>query len=396
MFPGWQKVCLTVILFLGLTSVVGAQVVVEPGGPGQELSATGCDQSAETPVGDCPLACTAECSLADNTAKAQLDVNVDLLRKRVTSTVYADFEVSATDGSVGNTVQGTLSYDVGWKGWWAMSEFILNADPRTTVTLWIKDMTTNSSVKSLVVHTVDNASLGSFMDFSAGGGLDNGAEVGNLDVNLVRGHSYRVLVSLTLEATGTLSSTILMDYLSLDYGARWDDLQISAAPDLSEQIAALGQRIDSLEAENNQLRHDLESHTHTYLTGRGVGHNNTEAQTSSAIIMGDDPVDEGGLDWLSDSDRASEPLPSKSLLLTNYPNPFNPTTTIQYSLPEAGHVSIKLYNTLGQVVRTLVDQAESAGLHQVELNADDLASGVYYYRLTVGDYAETRKMTFLK
>lgn len=89
-------------------------------------------------------------------------------------------------------------------------------------------------------------------------------------------------------------------------------------------------------------------------------------------------------------------LPDRITLQENYPNPFNPTTTISYALPQAGQVRVDVYNVLGQVVSTLVNKYQPAGYYQVDWNANDFASGVYFYRLTVGNHVETKKMILAK
>jgi len=88
--------------------------------------------------------------------------------------------------------------------------------------------------------------------------------------------------------------------------------------------------------------------------------------------------------------------PSDFLLTPNYPNPFNPTTLIGYSLPSQAHVKIEIFNALGQKVAVLVDGEQSAGRHDVTWNASDMSSGIYFYRLTASDFAETKKMILLK
>ncbi len=95
------------------------------------------------------------------------------------------------------------------------------------------------------------------------------------------------------------------------------------------------------------------------------------------------------------------PVPAEFGLAQNYPNPFNPVTTIRYQLPKAGHVSLKVYNIYGQLVRTLVDDQVHAGYHTVQWNGRDefgqaVSSGVYYYRLVAGTFVETRKMALLR
>ena len=94
-------------------------------------------------------------------------------------------------------------------------------------------------------------------------------------------------------------------------------------------------------------------------------------------------------------------LPEQFAVAQNYPNPFNPTTTIHYSLPERSEVTLTLYNTLGQTVRTLVKSPREAGSHRVMWDGrDDLgrpvASGIYLYRFTAGDFVQVRKMILLK
>ena len=84
-----------------------------------------------------------------------------------------------------------------------------------------------------------------------------------------------------------------------------------------------------------------------------------------------------------------------------HPNPFNPSTTIEFGLPAAGQVKLEVFNTLGQKVRTLIDAYITAGTHSIEWNsADDsgnrVASGIYLYRIQAGDFSETKKMVLMK
>jgi len=96
------------------------------------------------------------------------------------------------------------------------------------------------------------------------------------------------------------------------------------------------------------------------------------------------------------SNNLTDMIPKKYSLRANYPNPFNPTTTIKYGIPKQGKVKITVYNVLGQKVRVLVNNVESAGFHQVTFNASALASGTYFYRIKAGGFVKTRKMTLLK
>jgi hypothetical protein len=89
-------------------------------------------------------------------------------------------------------------------------------------------------------------------------------------------------------------------------------------------------------------------------------------------------------------------IPTSFLLEQNYPNPFNPSTKIQFTLSHSGYVTLKVYNTLGAEVATLVAENLSAGEHTVEWNASGLAGGVYFYRLQAGATVQTKKLVVLK
>ena len=89
-------------------------------------------------------------------------------------------------------------------------------------------------------------------------------------------------------------------------------------------------------------------------------------------------------------------VPGGFLLEQNYPNPFNPATTIRYTIPSNMEVRIDVYNVAGQRVATLVNERQEAGVHTATFDGTYMASGVYLYRLTAGDFVETRKMTLIK
>lgn len=94
-------------------------------------------------------------------------------------------------------------------------------------------------------------------------------------------------------------------------------------------------------------------------------------------------------------------LPETYSLGQNYPNPFNPSTIIEFTLPRAGHVSLNVYNVIGQDVKRLVDGFYSAGTHRLIWNGRDesggsVSSGVYFYRIEASDFRETRKMVLMK
>lgn len=89
-------------------------------------------------------------------------------------------------------------------------------------------------------------------------------------------------------------------------------------------------------------------------------------------------------------------IPSAFNLAQNYPNPFNPTTKIQYSIPEAGYVTLKVYNTLGVEVESLISDYKQAGTYEAAFTAKDLSSGIYFYELRLNNKSQTRKMILIK
>ena len=89
-------------------------------------------------------------------------------------------------------------------------------------------------------------------------------------------------------------------------------------------------------------------------------------------------------------------LPAKYELSQNYPNPFNPNTVIKFSLSVAGNVSLKVYDILGKEVTTLVNEKLQPGTYETSFNGSELTSGVYFYKLTAGDYSETKRMILIK
>jgi len=83
-------------------------------------------------------------------------------------------------------------------------------------------------------------------------------------------------------------------------------------------------------------------------------------------------------------------------LSQNYPNPFNPSTTIKFSIPEGSQVSLKIYNSLGQEIKALVNRFMEAGVYTVNFDAVGLNSGMYFYKLNAGEFNQVRKMTLIK
>lgn len=94
--------------------------------------------------------------------------------------------------------------------------------------------------------------------------------------------------------------------------------------------------------------------------------------------------------------NVSSYTPTDFILSQNYPNPFNPVTKISFELRVKSDVTVKVYDILGNDLKTLVNENKSAGRYEVEFNGEGLSSGIYYYKLTAGDFSETKSMVLLK
>lgn len=94
--------------------------------------------------------------------------------------------------------------------------------------------------------------------------------------------------------------------------------------------------------------------------------------------------------------ESAQAMPSSFELAQNHPNPFNPSTTIAFSLSRASHVTLKIFNALGEEIATLVDEKRNAGRHQVVWEAKGVASGIYFYHLQSEQGALTRKMILVR
>jgi hypothetical protein len=94
--------------------------------------------------------------------------------------------------------------------------------------------------------------------------------------------------------------------------------------------------------------------------------------------------------------KLPDAVPLRFELYNNYPNPFNPATTIDYSIPKTSLVTIKVFDILGREVKTLVNEEKTSGNYSIKFNESGLASGVYFYRLQSGDFVSTKKMLLLK
>ncbi len=104
---------------------------------------------------------------------------------------------------------------------------------------------------------------------------------------------------------------------------------------------------------------------------------------------------DGGFEY-SDVVSVELEISKEFKLVQNFPNPFNPSTSINYSIPKNSFVTLKVYNTIGEEVAELINQNIEAGMHAAQFNASDLPTGAYFYRITAGNYSETKKMLLIR
>jgi hypothetical protein len=104
----------------------------------------------------------------------------------------------------------------------------------------------------------------------------------------------------------------------------------------------------------------------------------------------------GPQDFTTDVEPVNELTPSDFSLEQNYPNPFNPSTTINFSIPNEAFVTLDVYNAIGQKVALLVNETKSAGTYSADFNASNLTSGIYFYKISAGNFTETKKMILMK
>ena len=106
--------------------------------------------------------------------------------------------------------------------------------------------------------------------------------------------------------------------------------------------------------------------------------------------------DEYAAAWQTTSIQTEDALPARYSLFQNFPNPFNPTTTITYSLQNATQVTLKVFDILGRQVAVLVNEKKMSGIHEEKFDGSNLASGVYFYRLEAGSFVQTKKLVILR
>ncbi len=139
---------------------------------------------------------------------------------------------------------------------------------------------------------------------------------------------------------------------------------------------------------NSVFRASRYASTHPALKGRTLVRTKT--------ITGKIPAYFKPADLVTSVGSSDMQMPKDLVLYQNYPNPFNPTTMVNYQLPAAGHVDLRVYDMLGRVVAVLVNQEQSAGNYSAAWNASGMSSGVYVYTLQAGEFHATKRMILMR
>lgn len=216
-------------------------------------------------------------------------------------------------------------------------------------------------------------------------------------------HQYNSDIYFVNEYTGFFASGSPLGtlYRTTNRGLNWDWLYIDVTgfsfPNENTGYAItsgmLGYEIaKTTNTGVNWVIHSFNTNVNVYMrsiyfpsvnTGWAVGSFGVILKTTSGgVTIGIDPI--------------STEIPNDYSLSQNYPNPFNPQTNIRFEIPRAALVILKVYNSLGEEITTLTNEELRAGVYEVQFDATNLPSGMYYYRIAAGNYTQTKKMVLVK
>ena len=286
---------LGMLLGMGLPAA-SAAVGVSPGGTVEFVAADSCSTTLEIPNAVDDLAnADASCSASGRRLKAQVRPIVGpqwvgLRTVRATARMWNDFEVLADPETLGNTVGAWITYDAGWNGRVLFVGFF--SPPTVELSLRLRDLDDAKDIKGELIWGRDGDGAGISIpyipfDLNLGGGVDNRGVSNTFTAVLTRGHKYRLEMSLTCAvfSDGGLDIGSECDYMdnflvgNSGGGAGWSKLAVKVGLDEEEIL----DRLD-----------EFARHTHIYLTGKGVGHNNTEATTSEPVEGEETPASRPG------------------------------------------------------------------------------------------------------
>jgi parallel beta-helix repeat protein len=271
------------------------------------------------------------------------------------------------------------------------------------------------SVTGSVMPLSNDSSLTSGMNARCEGNWDLAKSIFNRVLQSSASAAYRENATVLLFNLFQESGDTSIVSLIAPYSFSADELGSLSAELLASMYAAMG-RLSDAETVNNQLRvkyagTEIEQRALARLASLSAFDRNYADKSSTAlnelVKKFGSSVDMGlvvALNTANNKEFSGTANPSISdgqdnasaVELSNYPNPFNPTTTIYYQIPKDGRVTIKVFDAIGREVTTLVDEFKPSGRYSVKFDASRLSSGIYFYSIRSGDYNAVKKMSLIK
>ena len=256
----------------------------------------------------------------------------------------------------------------------------------------VSDGLTNSDIRSCAVIGT-NLFVGTF-----GGGVfrstNNGANWTTANNGLTDANVFALAVSGTYLFAGTFNRV----FLSTNNGTNWTPSNSGMTSYIVYSLVVYGTNLFA----GTIGGVFLSTNNGTSWTEANTGLTNTPVAlvvSGNYLFAGTDsnrvwrrPLSE----MVTDIEDQSSEVPSQFILEQNYPNPFNPSTTISFSLPSSEFVTLKVFDVLGNEIETLVNEEKPVGSYEITWNAEDLPSGIYFYKIQSGSFGETKKMLLLK
>ena len=315
--------------------------------------------------------------------------------------------LSTNNGTSWTAVTSSLAFSLAVSGVGVFagttSNVILSTDNGTT---WRNIWTWASSGEYKQLHALaisgPNLFVGAYEEYGGGVFLSTKEDTNWTTVNA--GLAYYSIFSLATSGANLLAGTNDGVYLSTDNGSSWTGVMTQLANNVYPTVlsfAVSGAAVFAGEVGGRGVSLSTDNGSSWRTVNEGL----TNAYVSSLAISGENlfaGISGGGVwrrplsEMITSVKARSDASPPNFVLGQNFPNPFNPSTVITYQLSTSAFVSLTVFDILGKKVGTLVHERQNAGSHAVTFNAENLPSGIYFYRLQSGTFAETRKLAILK
>ncbi|MBI4427818.1 MAG: carboxypeptidase regulatory-like domain-containing protein [Ignavibacteriales bacterium] len=235
---------------------------------------------------------------------------------------------------------------------------------------------------------IQNAYIGFFLDFDISANAINDLVGIDKNNNLVYMYNSSAPDSVTMGVSLVSGSTARLTWWKNGNDPRTDTLRYGKmVADTSSAVPSAPDdyRVFVSAGPFNLVGGDSVSVAIAVVAGHGVAGVSSALQQAQAAYL-----------TTSVEKSLSASIPENFVLHQNYPNPFNPMTVISFDLPKESHVKLTVYNVLGQEVITLVDEVRKPGVYSLHWNASSFPTGMYVYRITAGEFVQTKKMLLIK